>query len=39
MSIKYKEQLYFTSFAVVNWNDLFVRNEYKDIMLDRWKLE
>jgi len=25
---------YFVSFAVVNWIDLFIRNEYKDIVLD-----
>ncbi|HRI21832.1 MAG TPA: hypothetical protein PLA68_12805 [Panacibacter sp.] len=34
MSRKYKvngnDQLYFVSFAVVNWTDLFIRNEYKD---------
>jgi len=37
MSTKYKfhdqYQLYFVSFAVVNWIDLFIRNEYKDIMI------
>ncbi len=41
MSVKYKfrnrEQLYFVTFAVVYWIDLFVRNEYKDILLDSWK--
>ena len=41
MSTKYKfrnqEQLYFISFAIVNWIDLFIRNEYKEIMLDSWK--
>ncbi|MBX7141371.1 MAG: transposase [Chitinophagales bacterium] len=25
---------YFVSFAVVNWMDLFIRNEYRDILLD-----
>ncbi len=25
--------LYFVSFAVVNWLDIFRRNEYKDIVL------
>jgi REP element-mobilizing transposase RayT len=25
------------TFAVVYWIDLFVRNEYKDILLDSWK--
>ena len=36
---KFREQdeLYFISFAVVNWIDLFIRNEYKDIMLDSWR--
>jgi len=37
MSRKYKfldqDQLYFESFAVVGWIDLFIRNEYKDILL------
>jgi len=41
MSTKYKfknqAQLYFVTFAVVNWIDLFIRNEYKDIMLDSWR--
>ena len=41
MSTKYKfhdqDQLYFVSFAVVNWIDLFTRNEYKDIMIESWK--
>jgi len=41
MSRKYKfndqYQLYFVTFAVVNWIDLFIRNEYKNIMLDNWK--
>ena len=41
MSSKYKfhdqDKLYFISFAVVYWIDLFIRNEYKDIMLDSWK--
>jgi putative transposase len=41
MSTKYKfndqDQLYFVSFAVINWIDLFIRNEYKDIILDSWK--
>ncbi|MFI5453636.1 REP-associated tyrosine transposase [Pedobacter sp. UC225_61] len=38
MSIKYKirnqERLYFVSFAVVYWLDIFIRNEYKDILID-----
>jgi putative transposase len=41
VSVKYKfrnqEQLYFVTFGVVYWIDLFVRNEYKDILLDSWK--
>ena len=41
MSVKYKfrdqRQLYFVTFAVVNWIDLFIRNEYKDILLDSWR--
>ena len=41
MSTKYKfrdqDQLYFVTFAVVNWIDLFIRNEYKDILLQSWK--
>jgi putative transposase len=41
MSTKYKfndqESLYFVSFSVINWIDLFIRNEYKEIMLDSWK--
>ena len=41
MSTKYKfsdqDQLYFVSFAVVNWIDLFIRNEYKQIILDSWR--
>ncbi len=38
MSTKYKirdqEQLYFISFAVVYWIDVFVRNEYREVLLD-----
>ncbi|UKT65921.1 REP-associated tyrosine transposase [Pedobacter mucosus] len=38
MSTKYKirdqEQLYFVSFAVVYWLDVFIRNEYKEVLLD-----
>jgi len=41
MSNKYKfndnTKLYFVSFAVVYWIDLFVRNEYRDIVLDSLK--
>jgi putative transposase len=38
MSTKYKfkdqTKLYFVSFAVVYWIDVFIRNEYKEILLD-----
>src|SRR5580698_5056846 len=41
MSSKYKfgeqDQPHFVSFAVVNWIDLFIRNEYKEIMLASWR--
>ncbi|MBN2349869.1 MAG: transposase [Bacteroidales bacterium] len=41
MSRKYKfrnhDGLYFISFATVNWIDLFIRNEYKEIILDSWR--
>jgi putative transposase len=41
MSTKYKsggqDKLYLVSFAVVNWIDPFIRNEYKDIMLKSWQ--
>lgn len=41
MSIKYKfrdnDRLYFVSFAVIDWIDLFVRNEYCEIILDSIK--
>lgn len=41
MSRKYKfgdgNKLYFISFAVIHWIDLFVRKEYKDIVLESWK--
>lgn len=37
MSRKYKfnnnDQMYFVSFAVINWIDLFIRTEYKDIIV------
>jgi hypothetical protein len=36
--VKYKfqdqDKPYFISFAVVNWIDLFIRNQYRDILLD-----
>ena len=38
MSKKYKfndnDQLYFVTFTITNWADLFIRNEYKEIVLD-----
>ena len=41
MSRKYKfhnpEGMYFVSFAVVYWIDVFIRNVYKDILLDNLK--
>jgi len=41
MSNKYKfhdqDKLYFVSFSVVYWIDLFIRNEYKQILLESWK--
>lgn len=41
MSNKYKfrdqDKLYFVTFAVINWIDLFIRNEYKEVMLDSWR--
>ena len=37
MSRKYKfhnnDRPYFVSFAVINWIDLFIRNEYKEVLL------
>jgi putative transposase len=41
MSEKYKfynkEDLYFVTFTVVNWVDVFTRNEYRDVLLDSWQ--
>lgn len=41
ISRKYKfkdqQQLYFITYAVVNWIDLFTRNEYKNILLKSWQ--
>jgi putative transposase len=38
MSRKYKfvdnESLYFVTFTVINWIDLFVRNEYRNVIID-----
>jgi len=41
MSRKYKfknpEGTYLVSFSVVNWIDLFIRNEYREIILDSFR--
>ena len=41
MSRKYKfgdnDKLYFISFAVMYWIDLFIRKEYKEIVLESWR--
>src|SRR5215216_2592983 len=41
MSRKYKfnenDKLYFVSFAVINWIDLFIRKEYKDVVVSSLK--
>ena len=41
MSRKYKfgdnDKLYFVTFTVINWIDLFIREEYKKIILGSWK--
>jgi putative transposase len=41
MSRKYKfgdnNKLYFISFAAVYWIDVFIRNEYRQIILDSWR--
>ena len=41
MSRKYKfkdpDRLYFISFATVYWIDVFIRNTYKEILLESWK--
>ena len=41
MSRKYKfrdnSKRYFISFSVVYWIDVFIRNEYKEILLDSWR--
>jgi putative transposase len=38
VSTKYKirnqEKIYFVSFAVINWIDVFVRNDYKNIIIE-----
>ncbi len=41
MSRKYKfhnpEGLYFISYTAVYWLDVFIRNEYKNILIESWK--
>ncbi|MBS1914698.1 MAG: transposase [Bacteroidetes bacterium] len=41
MSRKYKfgdsDKLYFISFSVVHWIDVFIREEYKQIVVESWK--
>src|SRR6187551_960496 len=41
LSRKYKfrdnDKLYFVTFSVVYWIDLFIREEYNRIVLDSWK--
>ncbi len=41
MSRKYKfhnsEGIYFISFSVVYWIDIFIRNDYRQILLDSWQ--
>ena len=41
MSRNYKfhnpEGLYFVSFAVVGWLDVFTRNEYKDLIVESFR--
>jgi REP element-mobilizing transposase RayT len=41
MSRKYKfrnhEGIYFVSFATVYWIDVFIRNIYRDILIDSWR--
>jgi REP element-mobilizing transposase RayT len=32
--IRDQQKLYFVSFATVNWIDVFIRREYKDIVVD-----
>jgi putative transposase len=41
MSRKYKfhdnDKLYFISYAIVYWIDVFSRDEYNQIIIDSWK--
>ena len=35
--IKDQDKVYFISFATVNWIDVFIRREYKDIIVESLK--
>ena len=41
MSTKYKfrdqNEIYHVTFTVINWIDVFIRNEYKEIIINSWK--
>nr|MBP6315518.1 transposase [Chitinophagaceae bacterium] len=41
MSTKYKfrdqNEIYHVTFTVINWIDVFIRNEYKEILITSWK--
>mgnify|MGYP000615539967 CR=1 FL=1 len=41
MSQKYRDYepqgIYFVTYSVVYWLDLFIRNEYRQVLLDSWK--
>ncbi len=41
MSRSYKfggnEKLYFVTYTVIHWIDVFIRDEYRNILLDSWK--
>jgi len=41
VSRKYKfrdnSKLYFVSFSVVHWIDVFIRDEYKRVLIESWK--
>ena len=40
MSTKYKfrdqKEIYFITYTVVNWIDVFIRNEYKEVLIKSW---
>ena len=41
MSTKYKfrdqNEIYFITYTVINWIDVFIRNQYKEILIKSWK--